>query len=120
MLVAARSAASRVWDKMTPNSAKPNLRMLLIIFIVLGSFGAWIIGVSGPGYSKKFPKYFDSNESTPAIFVYINSMKKLLLLSAILLGAATASQAGVRFNFGFGLPLPVPAFVAPAPVYQAP
>ncbi len=47
-------------------------------------------------------------------------MKKLLLLSAILLGAATASQAGVRFNFGFGLPLPVPAIVAPAPVYQAP
>ena len=50
-------------------------------------------------------------------------MKKLLLLSAILLGGAHASQAGVRFNFGFGLPLPpLPGVVigAPAPVYQAP
>src|SRR5205823_5159485 len=47
-------------------------------------------------------------------------MKKILLLSAILLGAASASQAGVRFRFGFGLPLPpLPGIVlsAPAPVY---
>ena len=59
------------------------------------------------------------NPLSPRI-VYINSMKKLLLLSAILLGAATASQAGVRINLGFGFPLPLPPVVAPAPVYQAP
>ena len=46
-------------------------------------------------------------------------MKKLLLLSAIVLGAVSASQAGIRFNIGFGLPLPVPpvaVVAAPAPV----
>lgn len=49
-------------------------------------------------------------------------MKKILLLSAVLLGAVSASQAGVRFNFGFGVPLPAPVVVAPpAPVcVQAP
>lgn len=41
-------------------------------------------------------------------------MKKLLLVSAVLLGAVSASQAGVRFNFGFGIPLPTPVVVAPA------
>jgi hypothetical protein len=55
-------------------------------------------------------------------------MKKLLLLSAILVGAATASQAG-GIHFGFNLPLPpLPGIVigAPAPVvapgyyYQSP
>jgi hypothetical protein len=46
-------------------------------------------------------------------------MKKLLLLSAVLLGAVSASQAGVRFNFGFGVPLPPPVVVAP-PVYVQP
>src|SRR5882724_9549060 len=35
-------------------------------------------------------------------------MKKLLLLSAVLFGAVSASQAGVRFNVGVGLPLPLP------------
>ena len=53
-------------------------------------------------------------------------MKKLLLLSAVLLGAASASQAGVHFSFGLPLPpLPLPRVVvsgpryyAPAPVYQ--
>ena len=34
-------------------------------------------------------------------------MKKLLLLSAILIGAATASQAGVRLHLGLPLP-PLP------------
>src|ERR1051325_4571995 len=51
-------------------------------------------------------------------------MKKLVLLVAIMLGAVTASQAGVRFSLGFGLPLiapaPVVACPAPAPVYQCP
>jgi hypothetical protein len=55
-------------------------------------------------------------------------MKKLLLLSAVLLGAATASQAGVRFNLGIGIPLPPPptvvvappTYVAPAPTYVEP
>ena len=54
-------------------------------------------------------------------------MKKILLLSAILIGAATASQAGVRLHLGLPLP-PLPALphisigvpapvVVPAPVY---
>lgn len=48
-------------------------------------------------------------------------MKKLLLLSAVLLGAVSVSQAGVRFNFGLGLPLPPPPIIAPAPpAYVAP
>ena len=60
-------------------------------------------------------------------YVYIKYMKKILLLSAILIGAATASQAGVRLHLGLPLPplppLPhisigVPApVVVPAPVY---
>ena len=47
-------------------------------------------------------------------------MKKLLLLSSLLLGAIPASQAGVSFNVGIGLPLPVPLpfiNIRPAPVY---
>jgi hypothetical protein len=63
-------------------------------------------------------------------------MKKIVLISAITLGAISASQAGVRFGFGIGVPLvapapvvcsppvvyqaPAPVYVAPAPVYQAP
>ena len=54
-------------------------------------------------------------------------MKRILLLSAVLLGAATASQAGVRVNIGIGIPLPgvvvsqpAPVVVAPAPVVVAP
>ena len=54
-------------------------------------------------------------------------MKKILLLSAVLLGAATASQAGVRVNIGIGIPWPgvviaqpAPVYVAPAPVYAPP
>src|SRR5881628_838443 len=49
-------------------------------------------------------------------------MKKLVLLSAVLFGAVSASQAGVRFNLGLGLPLPpLPGVVIsrPAP-YCAP
>jgi hypothetical protein len=51
-------------------------------------------------------------------------MKKLLLLSAILIGAATASQAGVRFHLGLPLPPlpPLPGVVIgrPAPVCPPP
>jgi len=50
-------------------------------------------------------------------------MKRILLVSAVLLGAVSASQAGVRLNLGFGLPLPpLPGIVisAPAPVLVAP
>jgi hypothetical protein len=46
-------------------------------------------------------------------------MKKILLLSAVLLGAVTASQAGVRFSFGIPLPAP-PVVVAPPQVYVQP
>src|SRR5689334_12420991 len=50
-------------------------------------------------------------------------MKKLILLSAVLLGTAVASQAGVHVDVGFGLPfppIPLPGRVIisqPAPVY---
>jgi len=48
-------------------------------------------------------------------------MKKLLLLSAVLIGAATASQAGVHFSFGLPLPpLPLPRVVIGGPSYYAP
>src|SRR6266849_5096761 len=50
-------------------------------------------------------------------------MKKILLLSAILLGAVTASQAGIRFNIGLPLPpLPLPGIVIghPGPAYCPP
>ena len=50
-------------------------------------------------------------------------MKRILLLSAALLGAASAARAGVQFNFGIGLPLPpLPGIVIgrPAPVVVAP
>lgn len=45
-------------------------------------------------------------------------MKKLLLLSAILIGAAAASQAGISFNIGISLPAPRGIIISrPAPVY---
>ena len=48
-------------------------------------------------------------------------MKKILLLSAVLIGAATASQAGVRFSFGIPLPAPPAVVIAPsAPMYVEP
>ncbi len=50
-------------------------------------------------------------------------MKKLFLLSAILIGAASAAHAGVHVGFGFGLPLPIPVPTVvvshPAPVVYA-
>src|SRR6266436_8775767 len=49
-------------------------------------------------------------------------MKKILLLSAVLLGAATVSQAGgVHLSIGLPLPpLPGISITAPAPVYAPP
>lgn len=55
-------------------------------------------------------------------------MKKLLLVSAVLLGAISASQAGVRLNIGIPLPFlplpPLPGIVigrpAPRAYYEAP
>lgn len=45
-------------------------------------------------------------------------MKKLLLVAAVLVGAVSASQAGVHFSIGIGIPLPPPVVIAPpAPVY---
>src|SRR5437868_2686706 len=47
-------------------------------------------------------------------------MKKLVLLSAILIGAATASQAGVNLHLGFNLPLPpLPGLVISHPARMA-
>jgi hypothetical protein len=47
-------------------------------------------------------------------------MKKILLLSAVLLGAVTASQAGVRFSIGIPFPAPPVVVAPPAPVYVQP
>ena len=50
-------------------------------------------------------------------------MKKLLLVGAILMGVATASQAGVSLHLGLPFPpLPIPgvAITPPAPVYAQP
>lgn len=51
------------------------------------------------------------------LFLY---MKKLLLLSAITLGAVSASQAGVCFNIGLGFPVPPVVVATPAPACVAP
>jgi hypothetical protein len=47
-------------------------------------------------------------------------MKKLFFLTVVLMGAATASQAAVRFSLGIGLPLPGVVIRQPAPVVVAP
>jgi|SRR5437867_5642302 len=50
-------------------------------------------------------------------------MKKLLLVSAVLLGAVSASQAAVNISIGFGLPFPPPVIIgrpAAAVVVPAP
>jgi len=57
-------------------------------------------------------------------------MKKIFILAAVLLGAVSASQAGVRLNIGFNLPLPplpgvvvsqpAPAVACPAPQVYTP
>jgi hypothetical protein len=48
-------------------------------------------------------------------------MRTKLLLTAVLIGAASLSaRAGVAIGFSFGVPLPAPVVVAPAPVVVAP
>src|SRR5258705_13299802 len=48
-------------------------------------------------------------------------MKKLLLLSTVLLGAASASQAGFSVGVGIGFPIPQPVFIRrPVPVIVQP
>lgn len=47
-------------------------------------------------------------------------MKKILLLWAVLLGAVTASQAGVALNIGVGIPVPRLVIRPPIPVIAAP
>ena len=55
-------------------------------------------------------------------------MKKLLLVAAILVGAVSASHAGVNFSIGIGIPLPPPPVIishrapeyCPPPVYCPP
>ena len=48
-------------------------------------------------------------------------MKKLLLLSTVLLGAASASQAGFSVGIGIGFPIPQPVFIRrPVPVIVQP
>jgi len=54
-------------------------------------------------------------------------MKRIFLLTAVLLGAVSVSQAGVHLGFGFNIPLGPPAIAyqappvcaAPAPVYYS-
>jgi hypothetical protein len=47
-------------------------------------------------------------------------MKRILLISAVLFGAVSASQAGVRLNIGIGIPLPGLVIGRPAPVVVVP
>jgi hypothetical protein len=48
-------------------------------------------------------------------------MKKLLMVAAILVGAVTVSQAGVRVNVSFGVPFPQPVVIRHSvPVYAPP
>ncbi|MCL4787869.1 MAG: hypothetical protein KJ070_13930 [Verrucomicrobia bacterium] len=48
-------------------------------------------------------------------------MKKLLMVGAIIVGAATVSQAGVSVSVSFGVPFPQPVVIRhPVPVYAPP
>jgi hypothetical protein len=77
-------------------------------------------------YSKQMSRKRTLRQNAPSRLSSHSYMKKLLLVSAVVLGAVSASQAGVRFNIGFNLPLPAPpvavisrppAICAPAPVF---
>jgi hypothetical protein len=73
-----------------------------------------------PLYSKKICENLIINSIHPEWARLYYCMKKILLLSAVLLGAVTASQAGVHFSIGIPWPTP-PIVVAPAaPAYVAP
>ena len=43
-------------------------------------------------------------------------MKRILLLCAVLLGAVSVAQAGIRFGIGIGVPLPGPVYIQPPPI----
>src|SRR5256885_3201442 len=69
------------------------------------------------------------DEIIPPAFRLIHCMKKILVLSAVLIGAVSASQAGVLQDIGVSLRLPFlprvvvrpPVALVPAPVvYPAP
>ena len=59
-------------------------------------------------------------EPATAVPRLICCMKRILLLSVVLLGAVSASQAGVRLSIGIGVPLPGFVISQPAPVVVAP
>ena len=107
-------------------------------FGILLGFGVWILGFALTLPRETFPHCIYSNKKSHKNDFFVNfssrnsshlRMKKILLLSAILLGAVSASQAGVRFSIGLPLPpLPLPGVVIshrapvycpPAPVYYA-
>ena len=77
-------------------------------------------------YSKKIFKNVSAASIQPRRGRLYYYMKKILLLSAVLLGVVTVSQAGVRFSIGIPLPPPVvvtppaPAYVQPPEVYVDP
>jgi hypothetical protein len=98
-----------------------------------------VLGSSGweetPPWGDLFKGKLNKILSTPYVlrtWVRLNwCMKKTFILAAVLLGAVSASQAGVRLNIGFNLPLlpplpgvvvsqPVPAVACPAPPVCAP
>ena len=74
----------------------------------------------GPIYSKKMCKNLTISSIQLRRGRLYYCMKKILLLSAVLLGAVTASQAGVHFSFEIPLPPPPVVVAPPAPVYVEP
>lgn len=83
---------------------------------------AWLraLDVMASGLFKgKHAKSCLPSEPAAAVFRLTCCMKRILLLSAVLLGAVSASQAGVRVGIGIGLPLPSVAICQPAPVVVA-
>jgi hypothetical protein len=71
-------------------------------------------------FNEKRTKIWHPLELAAALARLTYCMKRILLLSAVLLGAVSASQAGVRFGIGIGIPLPYVAICQPAPVVVAP
>jgi hypothetical protein len=71
-------------------------------------------------FKEKRAKDYLPPEPAAAVARLICCMKRILLISAVLLGAVTASQAGVRFGIGIGLPLPGVVISGPAPCVVAP
>jgi hypothetical protein len=73
-----------------------------------------------PIYSKRICKNLRFSSIQRRLSRLYYCMKKILLLSAVLLGAVTASQAGVRFSIGIPLPTPHVVITPPAPAYVEP